>query len=78
MSLTELRNLALRILHDCSGSDCDRLRLRIHCAQEPRDIWLMRCDILEVLADQQPATAAARIEELLPALEGRTGLFAAI
>lgn len=71
VDLAELRNRAREALQDCSGASADRLRLRICCASDARDIWLMRCDMFQVIAHQHAqSVATSRINELLPAFEG--------
>ena len=66
----DLRQLAREVLDDCTGVDADRLRLRIRCASDARDLWLMRCDMYQVVAHQHlQSVASKRINGLLPAFE---------
>ncbi|MBC5767539.1 hypothetical protein [Ramlibacter albus] len=71
LQLSELRDRTRDVLRDCTGVEADRLRIRIGCAADASDLWLMRCDIFQVVANQHLQTVAAnRINDLLPAFDG--------
>jgi hypothetical protein len=63
-----MRVQLLAALDDCHGPECDRLRWRLHTAERPQELWLLRDQILQVLTDQHClALARERVEALLPA-----------
>jgi hypothetical protein len=71
LQLSELRDRTREVLRDCTGVEADRLRIRIGCAADASDLWLMRCDIFQVVANQHlQSVAANRINALLPAFDG--------
>ena len=70
LQLSELRDRTREVLRDCTGVEADRLRIRIGCAADASDLWLMRCDIFQVVANQHlQSVAANRINALLPAFD---------
>ena len=71
MDMIELRQLTLALLHDCSGTACERLRLRIRGARNAQELWMIRSEVFQLIASQHcQSQAARRINELLPAFEG--------
>ena len=63
-----VRRQLLAALDDCHGSDCDRLRWRLHTAERPQELWLLRDQILQVVASEHClAQAQDRIDGLLTA-----------
>jgi len=75
-----VRRMLLAALDDCHGTDCDRLRWRLHTAERPQELWLLRDQIFQVVASQHClAQAEERIASLLSAFrsvmpDGVTGL----
>ncbi|GAB3772431.1 hypothetical protein GCM10028796_43050 [Ramlibacter monticola] len=63
-----VRRELLAALDDCHGTDCDRLRWRLHTAERAQELWLLRDQILEAVAHQHClALARERIDGLLAA-----------
>jgi hypothetical protein len=64
----DVRRQLLAILDDCDGTDCDRLRWRLHTAERPQELWLLRDQVFQVVASQHClAQANERIDSLLGA-----------
>jgi hypothetical protein len=71
MSVSQIKLQAELCFQDVDGIQSDRLRLKIRCAMEVRDLWLLRSDILQLLAQHfNQAEASKRINSLLPCFEG--------
>ena len=63
-----VRRQLLAVLDDCQGMDCDRLRWRLHTAERPQELWLLRDQVFQVVASQHClAQAHERIDSLLAA-----------
>ena len=63
-----VRRQLLAVLDDCQGMDCDRLRWRLHTAERPQELWLLRDQVFEVVVSQHClAQARERIDGLLGA-----------
>lgn len=71
VSLDHLRIGLLAAFEDCSGARGDRLRLKLAAARTARDLWLLRGEVFQVVADHHcQSIARDRINALLPAFEG--------
>jgi len=63
-----VRRQLLATLDDCHGAECDRLRWRLHTAERPQELWLLRNQILQVVTSQHCLQLAQeRVESLLAA-----------
>src|SRR3569832_2041702 len=73
-SLAELGNLRQRVVaarHDCHSPAADRLRLRLIRSHTADELWLARCDVCQLIANEHcEGTAVQRINELVPAFDG--------
>jgi hypothetical protein len=47
-----VRQQLLAALDDCHGTDCDRLRWRLHTAERAQELWLLRDQIFQAIAGQ--------------------------
>lgn len=66
--LEAVRRQLLAVLDDCHGFECDRLRWRVHMAERPQELWLLRDAAFQAVASQHGrALAAERLEGLVPA-----------
>lgn len=64
------RQQLLAVLDDCNGFECDRLRWRVHTAERPQELWLLRDAVFQVVSSQHcQAQAAERINGLVPAFQ---------
>ena len=71
MDVTDLRQMMLGLLADCSGVACERARLRLQQARSAQELWMARSEVFQLVASQHcQSQAAARINALLPAFEG--------
>jgi hypothetical protein len=63
-----VRRQLLAVLEDCHGTDCDRLRWRVHTAERAQELWLLRDQIFQVVTTQHClAQAQERLDGLLSA-----------
>ena len=63
-----LRRQLLATLDDCEGFEVDRVRWRLHTAEQPQELWLLRGAVFQVLASQHcQSLATERLAQLLPA-----------
>jgi hypothetical protein len=70
--LGELRERMVAVLEDCHGPAAERLRTRLQRARTASDLWLARCDMYQLIANQHcEGQAVQRINGLVPAFEGR-------
>jgi hypothetical protein len=69
-ALDELRREVVRALADCRGPACERVRRQIDGAASAEELWLLRCEVYQLVACQHcQGLAASRINGLLPAFE---------
>jgi hypothetical protein len=62
-----VRAQVLKVLDDCTGSEAERLRWRLHSAASAQDLWMLRGAIFQLVAHQHcQSEAASRIEALQP------------
>jgi hypothetical protein len=60
-----VRQEILSILDDCAGTECERLRWRLHTAECAQDLWMLRGPLFQVIASQHcQAQAAERVNGL--------------
>lgn len=70
LGVESARRQLLAVLDDCDGFECDRLRWRVHTAERPQELWLLRDAVFQVVASQHcQAQAAERINGLVPAFQ---------
>jgi hypothetical protein len=63
-----VRRQLLAALDDCHGPECDRLRWRLHTAERPQELWLLRNQVFQVVTAQHCLQQAhERVESLLAA-----------
>lgn len=63
-----VRRQVLELLEDCDGVECERLRWRLHTAEYPQELWLLRGAVFQMVASQHcQSQAADRLNQLLPA-----------
>lgn len=63
-----LREQLLGVLDDCEGFEVDRLRWRLHMAERPQELWLLRDAVFQVVSLQHcQELAIERIAGLVPA-----------
>jgi hypothetical protein len=66
-----VRQQLLAVLDDCHGTECDRLRWRLHTAERAQELWLLRDQIFQMVTTQHClAQAQERIEGLVTAFRG--------
>ena len=53
MDMPELQRLCLAVLDDCSGPATDNLRRRLRSARSPEDIWMARCEMFQLVAQNR-------------------------
>jgi hypothetical protein len=66
-----VRRQLLAALDDCHGTECDRLRWRLHTAERAQELWLLRDQIFQVVTTQHClAQAQERIEGFVTVFRG--------
>jgi hypothetical protein len=66
-----MRQHLLRTIEDCVSVPAHRLRRRIERARTPQELWLLRNDAFQLIAQRHDQrTAAQRIDELVKIFEG--------
>lgn len=69
--LEQVRRQLYIALEGCDGPVCERLRWRIVEAATAHDLWLLRGEMFQIIADTYyQGEAARRINALLPAFSG--------
>ena len=69
-ALEGLRREVLLALADCRGPACERVRRQIDEAGSADDLWLLRCEVYQLVARQHcQGLAVSRVNGLLPAFE---------
>lgn len=70
-SLVEVRHLALAAVEDCRTSHCERLRTGLSRAHDVRQLFLLRGEIYQAVAQAHcQFEAARRVNDLMPAFSG--------
>jgi hypothetical protein len=65
-----LRHQLLAVLDDCQGFEVDRLRWRLHMAERPQELWLLRDAVFQAVSSEHcQAQAIERIDGLVPAFQ---------
>lgn len=69
--IEQIRSGLEAALHDCSGIRTQRMNYRIKAARTPADLWLLRSDLHQCIAQaHSQAVAAERINHLIPFFAG--------
>jgi DNA-binding FrmR family transcriptional regulator len=69
--IEQIRESLLALLHDCSDMRSQRLIYRIKVAKTPADLWLLRSDLHQCIAQaHNQSEAAERINSLIEVFEG--------
>ena len=71
LTLSQIKLRMELSFQDVEGMPADRLRLKVRCAREVKELWQLRSDIHQLLARHTNQQAASqRINDLLPCFEG--------
>lgn len=71
LSLENIRHTFHTALHDCKNMGAQRLIYRINVAPTASDLWLLRSDVHQCIAQtHSQSEAAKRINALIPAFDG--------
>ncbi len=69
--LATIRKALLLAFEDCANLPAQRLRLKIENTKTPRELWMLRNDIYQVISQQHDQSIAAdRINGLVKVFEG--------
>jgi hypothetical protein len=69
--LSELRQSVVVTLHGCSDQTAQRLAQRVRIARSSQDLWVLRSDLYQCIAQTHSQTEAVkRINSLIEAFEG--------
>jgi len=71
LPIEQIRQSLQKVLHDCKDSRTQRVIYQIHIAQTAADLWLLRSDLHQCIAQlHSQAEAAERINSLINVFEG--------
>ena len=71
MPIEQIRESLLALLHDCRDMRTQRLIYQIKVAKTPSDLWLLRSDLHQCIAQtHSQSEAAERINSLIEVFEG--------
>ena len=71
LPIEHIRHTFHKALHDCKNMGAQRLIYKINVARTPSDLWLLRSDVHQCIAQtHSQSEAAERINALIPAFEG--------
>ena len=71
LPIEHIRHAFHRALHDCKNMGAQRLIYKINVAPTPSDLWLLRSDVHQCIAQTHcQSEAAERINALIPAFDG--------
>ena len=69
--IDQIRESLLALLHDCRDMRTQRLIYKIKVAKTPADLWLLRSDLHQCIAQtHSQSEAAERINSLIEVFEG--------
>ena len=69
--LEQVRESLLALLHDCRDMRSQRVIYRINMAKTPAELWLLRSDLHQCIAQaHSQSEAAERINSLIEVFEG--------
>ena len=67
----QIRESLLALLHDCRDIRTQRLIYKVNVAKTPADLWLLRSDLHQCIAQtHSQSEAAERINSLIDVFEG--------
>ncbi|SDN10841.1 hypothetical protein [Polaromonas sp. JS666] len=67
----QIRESLLALLHDCRDMRTQRLIYKVNVAKTPADLWLLRSDLHQCIAQtHSQSEAAERINSLIEVFEG--------
>ena len=71
LPIEQIRESLQTLLHDCKDMRSQRVLYKISMAQTPADLWLLRSDLHQCIAQTHSQTEAAeRINTLIEVFEG--------
>ncbi len=71
LSLGEVQQILRQTLADCKNMNAQRLIYKINVALTPSDLWLLRSELHQCIAQtHNQSEAAERINALIPAFDG--------
>ena len=71
LPIEHIRHAFHRALYDCKNMGAQRLIYKINVAPTPSDLWLLRSDVHQCIAQaHSQSEAAERINALIPAFDG--------
>ena len=71
LPVESIRHAFHEALHDCKTMEAQRLIYKINRASAASDLWLLRSDVHQCIAQtHNQGEAAARINALIPAFDG--------
>ncbi|MEZ5645713.1 MAG: hypothetical protein R3E99_11240 [Burkholderiaceae bacterium] len=69
--LASIRRALIGSFDDCEGESAQRLCQRIETARTPQELWLLRNDAYQIIAQRHDqAVATERINGLIPTFQG--------
>ncbi|TNF59198.1 MAG: hypothetical protein EP306_11425 [Burkholderiales bacterium] len=69
--MATIRHALSSSFEDCLGEPAQRLRRRVELARTPQELWLLRNDAFQIIAQRHDqAVASQRINGLMPAFRG--------
>jgi hypothetical protein len=70
LPIEHIRHTFHKALHDCKNMGAQRLIYKINIAPTPSDLWLLRSDVHQCIAQtHSQSEAAERINALIPAFD---------
>ncbi len=60
LGLEEIRQRNLAMLDDCVGPDASRMRQQLTLAPSAQALWMLRCDVYQVMAREHSEPEASR------------------
>ena len=71
LPIEDIRHIFHKALHDCKNMGAQRLIYKINTAPTPSDLWLLRSDVHQCIAQtHSQSEAVERINALIPAFDG--------
>lgn len=71
LDVEEIRQRNLAMLQDCQGPALPRVRRCVNAARSAQDLWMLRCELYQVVScSHGEPEAMRRIHALVPSFEG--------
>lgn len=71
LDVEEIRQRNLALLSDCQGPALPRVRRCVNAARSAQDLWMLRCELYQVVScSHGEPEAMRRIHALVPSFEG--------